>query len=56
MAEETTGQATEQPAALSVEDQALNVAQGILQAEESPEEKPRDDKGKFVKAETEEKK
>ena len=51
MAEEVQGQAAEQPA-LSVEDQALNVAQGILQSED-PEvtEKPRDDKGKFVKNE-----
>ena len=51
MAEEATGQVTEQPA-LSVEDQALNVAQGILQAEEAEvTEKPRDEKGKFVKSE-----
>lgn len=51
------GQVTEQPA-LSVEDQALNVAHGILKAEDEPEEtqeKARDEKGKFVKAETEEK-
>ena len=51
MAEEATGQVTEQPA-LSVEDQALNVAQGILQSEEpETQEKPRDEKGKFVKNE-----
>lgn len=52
MAEEQ-GQAVEQPA-LSVEEQALSVAQGILgaeEAEESPSEKPRDEKGKFVKNE-----
>lgn len=54
MAEEQ-GQVIEQPA-LSVEEQAVSVAQGILQAEEGPEEKPRDEKGKFVKAETEESK
>ena len=48
------GQATEQPA-LDVETQALNVAQGILAEEEGPQEKPRDDKGRFSKPEPEQK-
>ena len=54
MAEEALGQVAEQPA-LSVEDQAAAVAKGILQSEGEVFEgdKPRDEKGKFVKQEPE---
>lgn len=38
---------------LSVEEQAASVAKGILEAEEGPQEQPRDEKGKFTKAQPE---
>jgi hypothetical protein len=49
--EEVTSQAATPQ--LSVEDMAANVAQGILEAEEGPQETPRDEKGKFTKAQPE---
>lgn len=46
------GQEATQPAIQpSVEDSALEIARGILQQEEGPQERPRDDKGKFTKKE-----
>lgn len=51
MAEEAQGQAAMQP---SVDEVALNVAKGLLEAEEGPVEKPRDERGKFTKAEPKE--